>query len=442
MPLQIRRGTEIERENMAQPLAQGELLYTTDNRILYVGDGTTLGGVQITGYRDEDAQDAAAAMITSGIHSGINFVYNDLSNRIDATVNLSNYTGIIRADAFKGSVFADDGSTIGGTLLVDAVDGKINLDGTVKGNIIPSVNETYDIGSASLRFRDLYLSGSSIKLGDATITATGSAVNLPAGSLVGGVPIGSGSGDGVISGSNYNINIVGDDSAVIVNSSTRRLTGELSGNILTTSNTRAYDQDLNVFFANGIEFVGGSTITAQSGTLDIGIADIGITTNLFNITRDTYSGTSPWVQLSQFHSVADAENLTFTRGRGTLNAPATVQTNDDIIDIAFSAYDGTAFRIAGAITAVVTGSVSNNIVPTTLSFQTHGTTAASNAARMTIDSTSVSFISPPKVPVFVDATARDAAITSPSAGMLCFISGTGKFQGNTDSTAGGWADLN
>jgi hypothetical protein len=50
MPLQIRRGTEAERLAMTQPLASGELLYVTNEQILYIGDGATLGGIQITGY--------------------------------------------------------------------------------------------------------------------------------------------------------------------------------------------------------------------------------------------------------------------------------------------------------------------------------------------------------------------------------------------------------
>ena len=43
---------------------------------------------------------------------------------------------------------------------------------------------------------------------------------------------------------------------------------------------------------------------------------------------------------------------------------------------------------------------------------------------------------------FADASARDTAIPSPTAGMLVYITGTAKFQGNTDGTITGWVDLN
>lgn len=43
---------------------------------------------------------------------------------------------------------------------------------TITGHLIPSTDIIYDLGDATHRFRDLYLSGSTIKLGTATISAT------------------------------------------------------------------------------------------------------------------------------------------------------------------------------------------------------------------------------------------------------------------------------
>ena len=45
---------------------------------------------------------------------------------------------------------------------------------SVSSHIIPDANETYDLGSPTNRFRDLYLSGNSIDLGGTTITSDGS----------------------------------------------------------------------------------------------------------------------------------------------------------------------------------------------------------------------------------------------------------------------------
>jgi hypothetical protein len=51
--------------------------------------------------------------------------------------------------------------------------------GNVSGDIIPDTDSAYDIGSSSNKFRDIYLSGNSIYLGNAIINANGSAINLP-----------------------------------------------------------------------------------------------------------------------------------------------------------------------------------------------------------------------------------------------------------------------
>ena len=231
MPLQIRRGTDAERTAMTQPLAAGELIFVSNTNRLFIGNGTTLGGVPVTDYTDEQARDAAAAMLVAGTHNSITFAYDDALDKVNVTVDLSDYQGVIKAAAFNGSVVANDSS-----LLIDGNTGKFNLSGSVGTNIIPDTDVVYDLGSPTFRFRDLYLSGSSIKLGAATITAIGDAVNLPLGSTMGGVPLAGGAG------SDYNGNIIGDDSTIIVNVTTKIVTasggfiGNLTGNASSVTN--------------------------------------------------------------------------------------------------------------------------------------------------------------------------------------------------------------
>ena len=116
MPLQIRRGTTAQRLTIT-PLP-GELIYDTTTGQLFVGNGSTVGGDTTTGISIENAEDAAAALLTSGTHSGITFVYNDAAARIDATVTVA-ATGPFDGD-LTGSVFSDDS-----TLLVDGVAGTL-----------------------------------------------------------------------------------------------------------------------------------------------------------------------------------------------------------------------------------------------------------------------------------------------------------------------------
>jgi hypothetical protein len=377
---------------MAQPLAQGELLYVTDDQRLFIGNGSTLGGIQITGYNDENAVDAIGTALTNGVHTGISFTYGsvqDLAGRIDVAVDLSNYAGVIRADAFKGSVFADDGSTIGGTLLVDAVAGSINLNGTVKGNIIPDTNIAYDLGSATYRFRDLYLSGSSIKLGDATITATGSVVNLPAGSTIGGIDI----VNGVI-----NADIIGDDSTVIVNS-------------------------------------GQQSINAQGG-----ITSSIINSNALNLNKNTDGFSLLMVGIS--NDVTSSTGIEFASSRNTTESPTDLI--DDDVNFALI---GKTWKNSISNYAFSTGilSIVDNINPDPVSnviggklsfYATDGTRglfdddyAMSLSGNGTVSARQLSVARYLKFPVFANATARDAELTVPETGMVAILDDTGSGPG-------------
>ena len=280
MPLQIRRGTEAELELLATPPQQGELVYITDSKQLYIGDGTSLlrNITPVTGYTDENALDYIGSVLDAGPHTGISFTHDDTANTISATINATQnlttltvtgntslatttingpltVSGKLIAD-FNGSIYADDS-----TLLVDGVDSKINLDGTVKGNIIPDVTEAYDIGSSSLKFRDLYLSGTSLYLGAAQVTATGSAINLPAGSTVGG---------------NLIQDAVSEDTAFI---------RDIQGSVFADDSTQLVNAiDGTVKLDNGTISIDGQSVT--SSTLSF---DISNTTESPNTVLDVYN---------------------------------------------------------------------------------------------------------------------------------------------------------
>ncbi len=45
MSLRIRRGTDAQRSGVT--FLEGELVYATDTKKMFVGDGTTLGGIAV-----------------------------------------------------------------------------------------------------------------------------------------------------------------------------------------------------------------------------------------------------------------------------------------------------------------------------------------------------------------------------------------------------------
>ena len=72
-----------------------------------------------------------------------------------AELTAGNYEG-----QFKGSIFGDDS-----TMLIDGPNNTFNFDGTIKGDIIPALDSEYDLGSPSRRWKDLFLSGTTLDLG-------------------------------------------------------------------------------------------------------------------------------------------------------------------------------------------------------------------------------------------------------------------------------------
>lgn len=358
MPLQIRRGNNAERQQITP--AAGELIYVTDTKVIYIGDGTTQGGVPVINYSSGTIKDLAAEVFTQGVHNGITFTYNPLTNRINANVDpdLTDYQGTIGASAFKGSFFADDS-----TRLLNGIDGSVNLDGTVKTNVIPGADGIYDLGSPTDRFNELYLAGPALYLGAAQIVAIGSTVNLPAGSTVAGVPIGTGTGgtgDGVIEGSNYKINIYGPDSTLIVDADNGFLQGDLVGSIQGNvfgpgDSTLILDADTATLYGsvenaglrittNG-EIIGKRTFGGIDSPIDIGNAGIPSTLRVFSDQR-----------LIQGFGTTDGTlglDIEVSVSRGTMIAPTIVQQGDLLGGIRYEAHDGIDYQFASQLNFLI-----------------------------------------------------------------------------------------
>lgn len=120
----------------------------------------------------------------------------------------------------------------------------------LSSDLLPDQDEQRDLGSSSKRWRDLYLSGSSLYLGNAVITANGlGEVNLPAGTTIAGTTlvttdeaafgeIAVPGQPAIESGSLGDIlNLIGDSGVEITtDNSTNTITIGLSDNIATTNN--------------------------------------------------------------------------------------------------------------------------------------------------------------------------------------------------------------
>ena len=117
----------------------------------------------------------------------------DLS--ITAATVVANLEGNVTSTS--GTTTLNDLSVTGNTTLGNATSDTITVTGRFATGLVPDTNVTYDLGTSSLRWRDIYLSGNTIDLNGATISGDGSGsisisatgASLPAGSTVGSFTI-------------------------------------------------------------------------------------------------------------------------------------------------------------------------------------------------------------------------------------------------------------
>ena len=172
MALQVRRGTNAQRL-LITPLP-GELIYTTDTRNVYVGDGLTLGGILVSGsgggLLTEDVQDICGPMFTGGTHTGISFTYDDETGTVNAVV--TDEVGITE-------IVADTTPQLGGNLDLNSFDifgiGDINIDGSItvtdtivgdfKGRILSPDDSSLILGGNVLNLDNISINGNDPEFG-------------------------------------------------------------------------------------------------------------------------------------------------------------------------------------------------------------------------------------------------------------------------------------
>lgn len=173
---------------------------------------------------------------------------------------------------------------------------------------------------------------------------------------------------------------------------------------------------------------------ASIGGQAFSVSNPGIT--FVNSTPDRVGG---WINFLSTNSVgALSAPINFAKSRGTIISPAAVQTNDTLGLLGWTGYTGSAFTPAAAIRVNAIGTITNGVIPSTLTIQVNNSAGAPTDA-VIASATSVRCMTPLMVPIYATTVARDAAITAPLSGMVIFLTTTTKFQGYT---GGFWADLN
>jgi hypothetical protein len=82
-----------------------------------------------------------------------------------------------------------DNTPIGSTTANTGAFTTLTVIAGVNSNLIPTTNVTYNLGSATNRWNDIWLANSTIHLGEATISASGPNIQLPATVQIGNVTL-------------------------------------------------------------------------------------------------------------------------------------------------------------------------------------------------------------------------------------------------------------
>lgn len=116
---------------------------------------------------------------------------------------VSNTTGVHIGQpvAPTDNVTFNDVTINGNTVIGSAIQDRVTFNASITGSLLPTASDTYSLGGVGSRWKDLYLAGTSIYIGDATITSTsGNTIS------VGNVTIGDNdirANTGILTGSLY-----------------------------------------------------------------------------------------------------------------------------------------------------------------------------------------------------------------------------------------------
>ena len=391
MALRIRRGTDTQRQNLtgSNTPVDGELIWTTDTKQLYVGDGTTTGGILVTGAGGGGSTTLEALTDTdlTGASNNDVLTYNSGTNKWEpvavpgiGTLALGDLSNVFTDGLVNGDILQFDGlNFVPRTLELDDLS-NINTTGVVAGDLLQFDGTNF-------------------------VPKTIDEVLLTDGTLTGSF---SGTFDGDVTGS-----VFGDDSSVMVDG----------------VNQSFHTGSLNIQFDNIESTTGEIVLSADGALLDILRIDGAVIT----IRKPNVDGSN--VNMGQY---------SIDSSRGSLAAPLDLISGDFIGSYNFNSYiTGVGFFPTALIVGQVDTATVSNDAPGKIFFALSG---AEGGYSQGVSINSRSHIEAPvmKFTPYADVTARDTALPGGvvEAGMTIYLASTNKLQVNTDSTITGWIDLN
>ena len=391
MALRLRRGTDSERQ-LITPV-EGELIYTTDTKLLYAGDGTTAGGTLVTGAGGGGGSTTLAALTDTDLTGASNndvLTYNSGTSKWESTglsntLDLNDLTDVyLPGAAYNGDALVFDGSSWTARPIADFFDEQQNYKINIVGDdstIMLNTDNNEVIGAT--------ITATNKFIGDLTGNVTGNVTGFHAGTF-----------DGDLTGS-----VFGDDSSLIID-----------GINNTVNMSLARIESIVPYVANTPVIINNSNRTPLQ---------------IKSVTTGTLGG-YPYLDINSVKgSLVNPISIVAGEVAGAWKITGYVDETTD------------ASAIVGVGSFASTATMTDDSPESVFTLVTGGGGTSFNL--FNFDHTG-QFIAPgPVTPgVFADPTARDAAITTPAAGMIVFLtdstgaSGAAKHQGYDGSS---WNDL-
>jgi len=365
MALQIRRGTDAERTAGGGVIfAEGELIYVTDTDALYIGDGSTAGGVKLT--------DNAGAVLGTYITADTINSTIDLQQDLDLNGNDIIGTGNITID---GTITATGNINIGDDANSDTVD----FTAKITSSLTPNADSTYDIGGMSSRWRNGYFTGLVV---DGQVDAVSVNADVVADNSTVMVDVSANTFNGDLTGDvtgNVNGNLTGNVTGNVDGDTTGYHTGDVKGSVFGDDSTPIVDAVNNTLSGN----LTGNVTGNVTGNLTGDVAG--------NVTGSV-KGTSGNTVLSANVGPVDAElsvlNVTAT---GSINGNVVGDVTGDVTGNLTGDVKGSVFgddstplvdavnntlngqlvgSVTGNVTGNITGDVTGNVTGNTTGFHT------------------------------------------------------------------------
>ena len=294
MALQVRRGTNAER--LAITPLEGELIYVTDTKQLYVGDGTTLGGTTTI----QNTIDSLLADSTPQLGGSLDLNGNDITG----TGNI-NITGTITA---TGNINLGDGA--GGD--------QISVGGVINGDLIPDQDSQHDLGSPTAFWKEAWIEQLTV---DSQITAE----RVNADIIADDSTVVFNSSTGIVAAEQvsgtFTGNVIGNVTGNVSGNTTGYHTGDVSGSVFAGDSSVMVDAVGNELFATNLTLTGDATIVDLNtnsitdrdtfGILEIDMTNTGGNTQpRIELKSNGASGTGMWIMTEDTgRTLAGTDNI-------------------------------------------------------------------------------------------------------------------------------------